>query len=184
MTESVDHVETNDQPMITLIDGRSGSGKTSFAELIAHRLDAQIVHMDDLYLGWDGLQAGSDYAHEHVLVPLSEGNDARWQRWDWASGERAEWQRHPAGTPLILEGCGSLSRANHALAERSFWLEAPESVRHRRILLRDGDDSWWEGWKAQETEFYDRERSASLPGVRRAVDEESAPPEFGAFRTF
>jgi hypothetical protein len=30
------------------------------------------------------------------------------------------------------------------------WLDAPEPVRRARALARDGDDSWWEGWKRQE----------------------------------
>ena len=35
------------------IDGPAGSGKTSLAAELASKLaDVQIIHMDDLYLGW------------------------------------------------------------------------------------------------------------------------------------
>src|SRR6202042_2836673 len=37
------------------VDGRSGSGKTWFAGRLARPLDAPVIHLDDLYPGWDGL---------------------------------------------------------------------------------------------------------------------------------
>ena len=59
-----------------LIDGRSGSGKTELARSIAaHWPEAQLVRLDDLYPGWDGLDAGSA-AVPGILT------DFRWRAWD------------------------------------------------------------------------------------------------------
>ena len=44
---------------VVLIDGRSGSGKTSLAADVAESLGAAVLHLEDLYPGWDGLGAGS-----------------------------------------------------------------------------------------------------------------------------
>ncbi|MBW8764642.1 MAG: ATP-binding protein, partial [Microbacterium sp.] len=74
---------------VVLIDGRSGAGKTVLAEALAPRLGAQLVSLDELYPGWDGLEAGSDAVHETVL----RARDPGWTRWDWASARAAEW--HP-----------------------------------------------------------------------------------------
>ena len=49
---------------VVLLDGRSGSGKTVLAESLAPRLDAQLVSLDELYPGWEGLEAGSAGVHE------------------------------------------------------------------------------------------------------------------------
>ncbi len=40
---------------LVCVDGPAGSGKTSLADAVARRTAAQVVHMDDLYGGWDGL---------------------------------------------------------------------------------------------------------------------------------
>ena len=46
-----------------LIDGPSGSGKTTLAAEIEQHWNSavklQVVHMDDLYPGWDGLAEGA-----------------------------------------------------------------------------------------------------------------------------
>ncbi|MDO5052023.1 MAG: hypothetical protein Q4E05_03915 [Pseudoclavibacter sp.] len=126
--------------------------------------------MDDLYEGWSGLEQGSRYAHERILLPLHEGRRAVWRRWDWAAGRREEREsRIEPGTPLVLEGCGALSRANRALADRAIWLEAPAGLRRERAARRDGDDAWWEGWRAQEDRFYAREGSRALADEIRST---------------
>ncbi|QCR19024.1 hypothetical protein [Agrococcus sp. SGAir0287] len=145
-----------------LLDGRSGSGKTVLADALAAELGGVVVHMDDLYPGWDGLDAGSRYALERILAPLARGEDAVWRRWDWAAHARAEEHRLPAGSALVLEGCGALSRASAPLAERALWLDCDEPTRRARALARDGVDDWWERWRAQEDAFYAREGSRGL----------------------
>jgi uridine kinase len=42
------------------LDGRSGSGKTWLADRLARPLDAPVIHLDDLYPGWDGLAQAAD----------------------------------------------------------------------------------------------------------------------------
>lgn len=148
--------------MILLIDGRSGSGKTVLADMLAGDLGATVVHMDDLYEGWHGLQAAALYAVRQILEPLSLGEPARWQRWDWAAGTRAEWHELPAGSSLVLEGCGSLTRASRELADRAIWLACDETTRRARALARDGDDSWWQMWREQEDRLIALEQPRSL----------------------
>ena len=58
---------------VIAIDGRAGAGKTTLAHELAARLDAPIVQLEQIYPGWDGLQAGIDLLVEAVLVPLSAG---------------------------------------------------------------------------------------------------------------
>src|SRR5674476_488189 len=42
---------------VVAVDGPSGAGKTDFAAALADRLASpQLLHMDDLYPGWDGLR--------------------------------------------------------------------------------------------------------------------------------
>jgi uridine kinase len=163
-------------PMI-LVDGRTGSGKTTFAAALQNRLfqkgesAPRVIHMDDLYEGWDGLQAGVDYLIRQILNPLSRREGASWQEYDWAAGSRTgAWREFRGGTPLIIEGVGSLSRIAAEQADVTIWLEADQAVRQARIAARgaegDGDGSWFAMWTAQEADFYAREKSDEMADLR------------------
>jgi uridine kinase len=153
---------------IILIDGRAGSGKSTLAALLQNQLfkDGEtlprLIHMDDLYEGWDGLQAGVDYLQRSILSPVVSRRKASWQEYDWALSERGRWREFEGGTPLIVEGCGSISRNAAEAAQIKCWVESPDSVRYQRWLEREGNDEFFGKWAAQEVEFYARERSTEL----------------------
>jgi uridine kinase len=151
---------------IVLVDGGSGSGKTTLAAALvaAYPGAVTLIRLDDIYPGWDGLAAASEQLHDFVLMPLSSGADARWRRWDWTADAPAEWHDVDPSLPLIVEGCGSLSRANRALASMGIWVELDAEARKRRALERDGDAyrPHWDRWAAQEQRFAEREHPAGL----------------------
>ena len=162
---------------IILIDGRAGSGKSSFAEELRNELFRQsdaapaLIHMDDLYPGWEGLEAGSAYLVQNILQPLSQAKPAAWQKWNWSQGRRGDptepgngWREFSGGNILIIEGCGSLSRQSRDLAQLSLWIEAPRDVRRARWQARDAGkfDEFWGLWQAQEDHFYEAEKSDRL----------------------
>lgn len=147
---------------VVLIDGRSGAGKTTLARELAPLLGAQLVSLDDLYPGWQGLAAGSAAVHETVL----RDRDPGWRRWDWASGEHAEWHPVDPARAIVIEGCGALSRANRALATFGVWVELPASERRRRALEREPDFApHWREWAAQERAQIAAERPRRLADV-------------------
>lgn len=148
---------------VVLIDGPSGAGKSSLADLLLADWPAdgspRLVRMDDLYPGWDGLDAGSDAVGRDLLAPLRATGSGSWQRWDWAS-ERPAGRIHVTGTqPLVVEGCGTLSRRNAALADLAVWLRADDALRKRRALARDGETFavQWDRWQAEFDRYVARE---------------------------
>lgn len=162
---------------VVLIDGRAGSGKSLFASRLAenyfaeNRQAARIVRLDDLYPGWEGLVAGSVYAREQILEPISAGKKASWQIWDWDKSSRGAsneagngFREFSGGTALILEGCGALSKASAPLASLTIWIAADDATRRKRFTERDGGrfDEHWGVWAAQEEEFYEAEKSQGL----------------------
>lgn len=149
-------------PAVIFIDGRSGSGKTTLAEALAACLtDAgctppRVIGMDELYPGWDGLAVGS----ASVAGLLRSGG---YRRYDWHAGGFGSTLTLDPGTPLIVEGCGSVSAdalvAAAQLGERySVWIESPEPLRKARALARDGDTfaPHWDAWAQQEREHFAR----------------------------
>jgi uridine kinase len=153
---------------ILLIDGRAGSGKSTLADEVQNEFfrlgesAPRVIHLDDLYPGWDGLQLGVEYLQRSVLTPLSKREVSHYQLFDWARGERKEWREFAGGTPLIVEGCGAINRNSIESADLSVWLEETEEIRKARWMSREGNDAHWAQWAAQELDFYARERSAEL----------------------
>ena len=161
---------------VLLIDGRAGSGKSTLADAVQNEFfklgesAPRIVHMDDLYPGWDGLQLGAEYLQRHVLGPLSRREVAHYQLFDWVSNARSEWREFAGGTPLIIEGCGAINRNSIESADLSVWLEVDEAIRKQRWVEREGSDEHWASWAAQELDFYAKERSAELAVLHPAAN--------------
>lgn len=141
---------------LVCIDGPAGSGKSTLAAQLGPVLPAQVVHMDDLYEGWTGMQAGIDNLFEWILHPLHEGLPGRYRRYDWGLGTYAERHNVPFADYLIVEGCGSAVREVDEFDPFIIWVEADDDVRLRRGLDRDGEDSRdnWLQFMATETELY------------------------------
>jgi uridine kinase len=154
---------------LVCIDGPSGSGKTTLAARLATALgDPPVLHMDDIYPGWDGLAASVPLLHEQVVAPLAEGRPARYRRYDWHRGEFAE--AHDLGTPelLVVEGAGCGARVIAERAVLLVWIEAPRDERFRRGIARDGETyrPHWERWARQEAAHFAAEGTARRADVR------------------
>ncbi|WP_307801642.1 hypothetical protein [Microbispora triticiradicis] len=152
---------------VLAVEGRSGAGKSTLATAVAAALAAPIVRMDDLYDGWDGLQAGVDALMEWVLRPLGRGRPARWRRYDWARGEYAEWHEIAEADTLVIEGVGCGAREAGPYLGGLVWLEAGEEVRRARALARDGEAyaPHWRRWAEQEEWYYARHDVRSRAGL-------------------
>ena len=164
-----------DKATIILIDGKTGSGKTDFAKALQNQLfrlidqAPRLISMDDLYPGWGGLNEGSMYLIRQILIPLSKNQTAYWNNFDWEKEARVDaLSSFSGGTPLIVEGCGSLSLASSELSDYSVWLSAPDETRRQRFSARDNGafDEYFEKWTKQENEFYSIHRSESLANLR------------------
>lgn len=147
---------------LVLVDGRSGSGKTSFADALAAATGVAILRLEDLYPGWDGLEAGAR-ALAALLIARRGGAPVVARCWDWIAGSRGAAFLVPPG-PLVVEGCGSLSRATARYADLGIWLDLPDDERRHRALERDGDTfaPHWERWARQERRLLAREAPRTL----------------------
>ena len=142
--------------VVVAIDGRSGSGKTVLGTAVAAALACPVVHLDEIYPGWDGLVAGIALATTHVLEPLVRGERATYPRWDWMRARTGRTIHVPAARHLVLEGCGALVPPAAGHAGVRVWVEAPTGVRKERALSRDGEAyaPHWDRWAAQEDAVY------------------------------
>lgn len=167
MPHRLNRVLDSATPGVIAIDGPSGSGKTTYADVVADELRSrtgtrpQVVHMDDIYPGWDGLAAATGLVTRWVLEPLSQGRDGGFRRWDWVAGERAEAIPVPDADWVVLEGVGCGSAACRPHLSALIWVEAAAEVRMARGIARDGEAyrPHWERWAKQEEVLFQRERT-------------------------
>lgn len=147
---------------VLAIDGRSGSGKTTLSGQIAQAIgdDAELLHLDLVYPGWDGLLPAVPLLVDGVLRPLAEGRPARYRRWDWVRGdwwrtEERAWRDVPATGVLIVDGVGSGALACAPYLSALVWIEVPTAVRYENAMRRDGESyrPHWQRWADQEASY-------------------------------
>lgn len=161
---------------LVVIDGRSGSGKSTIAHHIATELrvaqirGVQFTGPDLWFPGWNGLARGSDILEKLVASPSttrSIRDQAGFYQWDWREDRWGSYQRLDRSHPLIVEGCGALTHKTAAAADLRIWVEAGAEERRERALGRDGNlfAPWWDTWAAQEDTHLRKHRPESLADI-------------------
>lgn len=161
------------------IDGPAGSGKTTLAAHLAQQLDERsvvvaVVHCDDFYAGWSGLDGLGDPAgldvrlQDELLEPLAAGRAGRYRRWDWARSRWAGWVEVPVAEVVVIEGVGAGNALGAPFCTALVWVDALEPLRHQRALTRaaDGFAAHWDAWAASETAYFARDRPSERATVR------------------
>lgn len=144
---------------LVAIDGPGGAGKSTFARKLSEAAgESPVVHTDD-FASADNPINWWPRLLEQVIEPLTRGDAAHYQRYDWPSETLAEWHTIEPAPIVIIEGV-SAGRAEWA-AHLSFliWIETPREERLRRGLDRDGIAALhnWESWMAGEDAHYKRD---------------------------
>jgi uridine kinase len=144
---------------LVAIDGPGGAGKSTLAQrMSAATGGAPVVHTDDFASAdnpidwWPRLLA-------QVIEPLSNGQPAHYQRYDWPSGSLAEWHTLDPAPIIVIEGVTAARREWRHQLSYVIWVETPRNERLRRGLERDGLDAvgFWGDWMTAEDEHYARD---------------------------
>ena len=129
--------------MIITIDGVAGAGKTTLASHMSDeyvgRFSVQIIHMDDLYDGWDDPLGPALSQKLHAIVEAHQaGLPYETTKYDWLKSAPGEALMIPPVDLLIIEGVGAGSRATQESAISKIWIDLEPMVGLRRVLARDG----------------------------------------------
>lgn len=164
---------------LILIDGPAGSGKTTLAERIGAAVGAQVVHGDDIYEGWDGLETMLPILEGKIIRPLVDGSDAAFQAWDWHASARGSMIDVPASDWLVIEGVGVAQRSVRPFASLVLFVEAPWSERLRRGIERDGEAvrDEWERWQVTELIHHEVQQTRAASHIE--IDGTQPIPDHG-----
>lgn len=157
---------------LVAVDGRAGSGKTTFAGRLAGQLQrhrrVMVLHTDDFLDGWSKMLIWYPRLREWVLEPFRRGQAGAYRRYDWVL-ERLldEWTPVEPPDVLVVEGVGSASAAMLPDLTLSVLVDAPRELRLRRGLERDGEAlrAEWERWMAGEDGHFAEDATAGAVDV-------------------
>lgn len=175
------------RPFIIALDGRSGSGKTSFATSLASKLGADrsvsVLRLEDMYHGWEGLAAAQEL-YLRLLPQLAAGQSITWPLWDWANNQAGQPASFTPAEVVIVEGVGASCAGSSAWVDVSIWLEADEQVRKSRALTRDGETyaPFWDQWAAQEDLYLQQQRPQANTDL--VLHSDSDTPVLGQLKDF
>ncbi|MCL3818160.1 4-amino-4-deoxy-L-arabinose transferase [Aeromicrobium wangtongii] len=143
---------------VVAVDGPSGAGKTSFVAGLAEAAGARVLHLEDVYPGWDGLAAAPPLI-AGVLETVAADGIGTVPRWDWEHHRPGRLLRVLPTRLLILDGVGSGAAIIRPYLSLLIWVDAPTAVRKERALARDGGTyaPFWDMWAAQEAEHFTQE---------------------------
>ncbi|PID99415.1 hypothetical protein CSA80_01490 [Candidatus Saccharibacteria bacterium] len=161
------HNKSNLPIFLIAIDGHGGSGKSTLANLLADKLQAQIIRIDD-FAGWDNPHNWWPLVIERVFEPIK--NDEKvlsYPRSKW-------WDTHnptpvvdqPVTPIMILEGVSSLRREFRPYVSYGIFVDTPKDVCLQRGFERDkGQDGksdkeikqMWQAWREEEEAYIERD---------------------------
>jgi para-aminobenzoate synthetase len=172
-----------DRPIVIAIDGGSGSGKSTIAEILAQELNAAWLPMDDFFSAqipdhyWDQFSVEERFEkcfdweriRENALQPLRAGLPARWFAFDFVTGLREDGSYGMETKPKILEparvilldGNFSASPFLADLVDCAILIDVPIEVRHARINTREDPEflkQWHALWDPVEAFYYSQIR--------------------------
>lgn len=108
-------------PVLVGIDGPCASGKTTLAEALARRYNGNVFHMDDFFLPLamktparlrtPGGNVHYERVLQEVLLPLCEGREVTFRKYDCHSGRLLPAVTAPPKRLSIVEGSYSLHPA-------------------------------------------------------------------------
>ncbi len=152
---------------LVAIDGRGGAGKSTFAKRLAEAAGgAPVIETDD-FASWDNPLDWWPRLLDQVIEPLSRGEAACYQRYDWPTASLAEWITVDPAPIVIIEGVSSGRSEWSEHLSYVVWIETPGDLRLRRGLERDGDSALaeWESWMADEDAHFARDPTRARADV-------------------
>jgi hypothetical protein len=167
------------QQALLLVDGRSGGGKSTFAERLARLLDGVVVHTDDIAWQHDPID-WADVLMDGVITPWRRREAVSFRPPGWVSKGRQGAVEVPPSPLLVVEGVGAGRAELAACAELVVWVQSDRDEARRRGLVRDVElgrspdaaEAFWDEWMRDEEPFL----AADRPWSRASLVVNGTPP--------
>jgi uridine kinase len=155
-------------PLLVAVDGCGGAGKSTTAQalktLVEPRHSVQIVSLDHFYTPISAAQQtlvkdkqardhyfNSKAFRQHILFPLSMGQDITYQRQDWLTATSSGAYQIRAQGVIIIDGVYAFSRCLRDIYRLSIYVDTLPLMRLQRLQARiQPSVDWISHWCATE----------------------------------
>lgn len=157
-----------ERPRRVAMDGRSASGKTTAADLIARMYGYSLVHMDDFYLPFEmrteqrlaepGGNLHYERFEEEVLKPLARGEDFEYGIFDCSRGQVLTRRPVKGSGPVLVEGAYSQRPAFGSPYDLTVFYDIDPESQIKRVAARNGEEAarrYKEIWIPLENRYHD-----------------------------
>ena len=138
----LDLCSERERPIIA-IDGPAGAGKTTLAYEIylalSLKMSVNVIHVDDLYDGWDNaLGADLSAILKYLVNQHQKSSSAQIKRYNWSTSSFGESENIEPADLLILEGVGSGDKSLQDDLAALIWIDIDPEIGVMRVIDRDG----------------------------------------------
>lgn len=168
-TDVISEIKTKNKPVIIMISGFGGAGKSTYSRKLAKELSAPIIGIDSFFksLEFDKFHLWNsiDYKRfeEEVLKPFIKGSKSiSYGEFDWLEKCINKTLSVSASDYIIVEGIGLFRPELMKYYTYKIWIDCPIDVAIERGSRRDrleygvNHDYLWNGvWKDNDLECYE-----------------------------
>lgn len=140
---------TDRRPFVIAVDGRCGSGKSTFGKILADALQADLFHMDDFFL--QPFQRteeryrtpGENVDHERfaqVIASWRKQQPFSWQKFDCSSMSLCPAERMVPRDIAVVEGTYSMHPQLRKFYDLTVCLDIDPDLQKQRILQRSNPE--------------------------------------------
>ena len=166
--------------LVVALDGLGGAGKSTIARKLSERCNLiSIVRGDDFYAPMEeharraltpecGYMRYFDWVRmrRELLEPLSRGDRARYQRYDWGIDQLAEWIDQPAEGIILIDGVYSFRPELRKFYGYSIFVDTPKAECLARLVKRgENTGEWIRRWRAAEDYYLTHIDTASAVSI-------------------
>ena len=160
------------------IDGRCGSGKSTFAEMLSKEVDCNLFHMDDFYLTPEkrsqerlsepGGNVDRERFLEEVLIPATKGEAVFYRAYDCKIQANKSSVKMEPQKVLITEGSYACHPELFSFYDLHIFLSVSSETQMQRIISRNGKEraevfkNKWIPLEEKYFEFFDIEKKCEM----------------------
>lgn len=144
------------------IDGPAGAGKTTLATKFERDLSlnnsVSVIHMDDLYAGWENaLDEQLTQRLKEIVEAFTSHSTFTFSIFNWSSNSFDSFRTIEPTDILIIEGVGAGQKIVRDSGATLYWLDIEPSIGLERVLARDGHDieHHMRTWQIDQARFFE-----------------------------